>query len=195
MIALVQDMFVRTLTDPKAAALRLRGLNLPGEARWIGFAIAVILSVLLQQAVFIIAPLPSGSVWSAIVQDPVSTGLTQALFILAAAWAMAVVAGWFGGKARFADTLLAMAWIEFVLLLVEVAQIVILMALPVLSVPLFLISVFLFFWLLTHFTAALNGFAHLGKVFAGVFVTLALGLIVIIFVMSIFGLIAMPVTA
>jgi hypothetical protein len=195
MMGLVQDLLVRTLTEPRAAAVKLIGMNLPGEARWMAFVITVILTVLVTQSVLLISPLPPGSPWAAMMRDPVSSALTQGVFVLGAAWAMAAVAGWFGGRARFADTLLAVSWIEFVLLVVEVVQILVLFALPFLSLPLAILTVVLFFWLLTQFTASLNGFVSLPKVFAGVLATMVVGGFLAIFVLGLFGLVTPPVPA
>ena len=68
------------------------------------------------------------------------------------------------------DTILTVVYIlvavaMVVLILLQLAQVVVLLALPVLSLPIGLASVFAFFYLLTHFTAALNGFTSLIKTF------------------------------
>jgi hypothetical protein len=108
------------------------------------------------------------------VDDAAMQGLFNRPFILALSQFGLMILGatlmWrvgqmFGGKGNFAQSLSLVAWLEVVLILLQLAQVVVLLALPVLSLPIGLVSVFAFFYLLTHFTAALNGFTSLIKTF------------------------------
>ncbi len=195
MIALLRDLIVQTLTNPRYG---LRGVltQVPDlTARWMAAGLVIVLSAILTEVLFMIDPIPAGSPFEAMLTDPVRNVMTQAMFLILAAWAMSGVGRWFGGVATFGDSLLALTWIEFVLLVLQAAEAVIVLALPFLGLPLAALTVALFFWLLTHFTAALNGFASMPKTFAGVMGTTVIGGMIAVFVLSLIGFIVPPVPA
>ena len=132
------------------------------------------------------------------VDDEAMQGLFNRPFILALSQFGLMILGaalmWrvgqmFGGKGSFAQSLSLVAWLEVVLILLQLAQVVVLLALPVLSLPIGLASVFAFFYLLTHFTAALNGFTSLTKTFFAIlgtsFAVLFLASIALMFILPV----------
>jgi len=92
----------------------------------------------------------------------------------------------FGGKGSFAQSLALVAWLEVVLILLQVAALVVQLALPLFALPVGLASVFAFFYLLTHFTAALNGFVSLTKTFFAILGTAIAVLLLATFVLMFF---------
>jgi hypothetical protein len=193
MIAVLRDLIVQTLTNPRYALRGVLQLVSDRQARWLAAGLVVILSVILTELLFLVDPIPAGSPFEAMLIDPTRNVITQAVFLVLAAWAMSGVGRWFGGVATFGDSLLAVTWIEFVLLVLQVAQAVIVLALPFLGLPLAALTIALFFWLLTHFTAGLNGFTSMPKTFAGVMGTTVIGGMIAVFVLSLTGLVAPPV--
>ena len=192
MIAVLRSLVLQTFTDPRYALRKVLSLVPPHQPRWIAAATVIILTVLLTQVITIIAPPPPGSPWDAMMGDPVSNTVTQLVFLLAAAWGMSGFARRFGGVASFDDALIAVTWIEFLLLILQVAQLVVILALPFLAVPLAAMTLGLFFWLLTHFTAALNGFTSMAKTFAGVLAATVIGGVLAIVALSLAGIATMP---
>ena len=176
MIAVLRSLVLQTVTDPRYALRRVLSLVPPYQPRWIAAATVIILTVLLTQVITIIAPAPPGSPWEAMMGDPVRNTVTQVVFLLAAAWGMSGFARSFGGVAVFDDALIAVT-----------------LALPFLGLPLAVLTLGLFFWLLTHFTAALNGFSSMAKTFVGVLGATVIGGILTIVVLGLTGIAAVPV--
>jgi hypothetical protein len=195
MIAVLRNLIFQTLTSPRHALRGVLNLVSGRQARWLAAGLVIILSVILTDVVFLIDPVPAGSPFEAMMSDPLRNTVMQGVFLIAAAWGMSGVARWFGGVATFEDSLIAVTWIEFVLLVLQAAQLVLVLLLPFLGLPLAAMTVALFFWLLTHFTAGLNGFASMPKTFAGVMVTTVIGGIITIFLLSLTGLVTPPVPA
>ncbi len=192
MIAVLRSLVLQTITDPRYALRKVLSLVPPHQPRWIAAATVIILTVLLTQVITIIAPPPPGSPWDAMMGDPVSNTVTQLVFLLAAAWGMSGFARRFGGVASFDDALIAVTWIEFLLLILQVAQLVVILALPFLAVPIVVLTLGLFFWLLTHFTAALNGFTSMPKTFAGVLGATLVGGVLAVVALSLAGIATVP---
>jgi hypothetical protein len=194
MIALLRSLVLQTFTDPRYALRKILSLVPPQLPRWTAAATVIILTVLLTQVLTIIAPPPPGSPWDAMMGNPISNTLTQAVFLIGASWGMSGLARGFGGVATFDDALLAVTWIEFMLLILQVAQLVVILALPFLAAPVVILTLGLFFWLLTHFTAALNGFTSMAKTFAGVLAATIIGGLLAVVALGLTGIAGVPGT-
>jgi len=186
--ALVWQALLTTLRDPRQGARQVLSLAPPMEARWLAAGIVIVLSLLLSRILLMLTPAGPASPFEAMLTNPVAAAVTQALLILGLAFGMSAVAARFGGRARFADGLLLAAWLEFVLLAVQVALIAVILVVPVLSFVAGAVSVVLFFWYLTVFTAEANGFRSTGKTFAGVIVGLVAGVFLMALVLTVLGL-------
>lgn len=170
-LASVSDLLRVTLTDPAEAVRRLVGLGLPMQARLIAFALVVVLSVLLTQILILVMPMGAGAPWGGLMHNPLGAAAVQAGTVLMFTTGISVVGGWFGGRARFDDALLLMVWLEFVLFVFQLVQVVLSLILPPVALIFGFLSVIVFFWLLVSFTAVLNGFGNRVKVLAGVLAT------------------------
>lgn len=179
-----------TLRDPQGTARRLMAMDLPVEARWMALAIVVLGSVLLTQVVVFLLP-EAGGFWDGVMRAPLRATVVQGAMLAFLALGMARIGGLFGGRGSFADALLLVAWLEFVLILVQVVQLVAMLVLPFVSVLIGIAGAVLFFWLLTNFTAALHGFRSLLKVFAGILGSFFVAAFVLVFLMGLLG-IAVP---
>lgn len=190
-----QNLLVETLRDPQRAAGRLIGLNPAFEVRVMAFVLIVVLSALLAWITQILMPVPAG-------QGGGPLGLFHALPLhLAAlqfgamatiALALAFVGQRFGGKGSFADALLLTVWLEAVMLMVQVLQIILSGLFPLFGLLVGFASFALFFWLLTNFAARLHGFTSLPKVFFGVLVTMFAVSIVLAMLLPLFGVALIP---
>lgn len=166
--AALRSMVGLTLTDPEAAARSLIALRLPDQARWLALALVSVLTVLVMRLTLMVTPPVPLSPFGGVMYHPVSGFLIQAVTILLLALAMARVGSWFGGGGRFADALVLSVWLEFLMVLVGGAQLVLLLTAPALTLVLAIAAVGLFVWTLVRFTAALHGFTNLWAVFAGI---------------------------
>ena len=180
--ATVSAMTRLTLSRPREAADRLLGMKVPDDARWLGFVIVVVLSVILSQASFTLMgeDAYSGSL--------VGIAVMQSTILLATVVAVQGVGRLFGGRGTFPDTLLLMAWLQFVMLVFQGLQIVSLLLVPPLFGLIAVLSLVVFLWLLTNFIMSLHGFASALKVVIGIiFTVFAMSFIFAIF-LAIFGI-------
>ena len=154
-----------TLVNPAGAARYVMDLGLSAGQGLMALALTAVLATLLTALMqAFIGPVDDAAM-QGLFNRPFILALSQFGLMILGATLMWRVGQMFGGKGNFAQSLSLVAWLEVVLILLQLAQVVVLLALPVLSLPIGLVSVFAFFYLLTHFTAALNGFTSLIKTF------------------------------
>jgi len=176
-----------TLRDARAGARAILALDLPMQARWMALVLVAVLSVLLTQIGLAVFPLPAATAWEAWMQDAVFAVPLQLAFIAALAAGIALVGRRLGGHATLADAVILVAWLEFVMLLLQVAQLVAVFVLPFLALVIGLGSVVVFFWLLTAFTAEANGFDRLSLVFFGILGTMLIVALALVVLASLVG--------
>jgi len=170
-----------TLTDPKSAAARIMAIPLPMSARWQALLLVVVLSVLFGQISVMLmvgAGLPS----------PLQAGIVQGGALLIMVFAAHVVGRMMGGRGQFEEALILVAWLQAVMVALQVAQVVALLVVPALSSLIGVLGMALFLWLLTNFVSVLHGFASLGKVFGGILLTLFGIAMVLAIVMQMLGI-------
>lgn len=162
-VAAVSALVRLTLTRPREAAVHLLGLGVPDDARWLGFVIVVVLSVLLGQASVLLMEdgegMGGGLLFMAMFQTSILLGLVVAVQGVGRA---------LGGRGNFPDTLLLLAWLQFVMLVVQFVQIVALVVIPPMFGVVTLLALVIFMWVLTNFVLVLHGFASALKVFVGI---------------------------
>lgn len=166
----IWPLILRTLREPRAVAAWLLGLNLPLQARLLGLGVVMALSAALgtlgEMLFAFVTKLDIGRPTS-----PVPMAFVQGALVIYGAAAMSFVGQRMGGRGGFADALLLLVWMEFVLVAAQVAQVVVMVFFPVTAVIVSAAILGLMFYLLVQFTAALHGFTNLGKVTMGVLAT------------------------
>ena len=154
-----------TLVNPASAARYVMGLGLDAGQGLMALGLTAVCATLLTAMM---------QAFMGPIDDPAMQEMFNRPFILAisqfglmalGAFLMWRVGRVFGGNGSFAQSLALVAWLEVVLILLQVAEVVVLLVLPILALPVGFASVFAFFYLLTNFTAALNGFTSLTKTF------------------------------
>jgi hypothetical protein len=173
-----------TLADPAGAARQVMALRLTTAEGLMAVALTAALATLLTSLMqAFLGPVPDPDV-QRLFSRPFVLAFSQFSVMLAGAFLMWRVGKVFGGTGTFAQGLSLVAWLEVVLILLQLAEVAVLLILPVLAMPIGLASVFAFFYLLTHFTAALNGSTSLTKTFFGI-----LGTVIVVLLVTSFALI------
>ncbi|MEI4470640.1 YIP1 family protein [Frigidibacter sp. MR17.24] len=153
-----------SVAEPRRAARFLIGTGLPMPVRWLALVTVVVCSVVLAQAtMMILGAIPADG--AAPLGAAVSTAIVQAGVMLVISAGIAQVGRAAGGRGGFADALLLVVWAEVTLLLLQVAQLVAGLAVPLLADLLLVAGMVIFFWQLTQFTMELHGFTSAVKVF------------------------------
>lgn len=165
--AKIGDMVVMTLRDPGTALRVLQGLDLPMSVRWMALALAVTLSTLLSTLSLLIFPIPAGDPMGGLFSVPLMLAGVQFASITLAAFCMAFVGRLFGGRGDFPDALLAIAWIEMILVGLQAMQLLLMLILPGAANVMFFVASGLFLYLVVAVTKALHGFTSTPKVVVG----------------------------
>ena len=177
-----------TLKDPRQGARVVLGWPFSVGELWLVLVLTAIVSALLAE--FLVAQTPEGvdPVLTAMMASPVWFAAIQ-FFGLAVLTAMVFGIGrQFGGTGGFAGALALIGWLQSILIVLQVAQIAALLVMPPLALIISLISLVLFLWLLTSFTAELHGFRSLGRTFVGLIgVFLGVTVILSVILVLVFG--------
>lgn len=181
--AFLRAMLRETLSDPQAAARKLMDMNPPMEARWLGLAVVVVLSVLLGQA----SVLMMATEDTAFVMGGGASAIVQGAALLMVVYSAHMVGRLFGGAGSFADAVLLVSWLQFMMVVLQVIQVAALFLVPPLSGMIGIIAITLFLWVLTNFVAVLHGFQSLGKVFGMILVTFMAIAFVVAFLLALLG--------
>lgn len=176
-LASVQSLVGQTLRDPRSAAARLLGMGVPDDGRWLGFVIVIVLSVIVGQISILL--MGDGAMGGGLL----FMAMFQASILLGMVVAVQGVGRVLGGKGDFPDTLLLVAWLQFVMLVFQMAQIVALVIVPPVFGLLTLLALGWFMWMLTNFIMVLHGFTSALKVAVGIifcFFAMAVGLAILL---------------
>lgn len=167
-----------TVIDARAAAQRVIALRLSLGTAVLALLLTSVLAAVLAALTFQAAGMDSDPAMSALFGSPFGLALIQIAVQATAAVLIFVVGRLFGGRGQLSDAVALMAWLEAVLLIAQVVQLLLIGLVPVLAEVLGLAAMGLFLWLLTVFTAELHGFRALGRVFLGIILTaLAVGML------------------
>jgi Yip1 domain len=157
-------LITTSLFQPQLAARQLMDWNPPLAQRWQAMILLSVLSTLMAAVTTLLAG-PDSPLSADSLGGPFAITLVEFGINLLAVLLVTGIGQLAGGQGRFDDALLLMAWVQFMLLAWQVAQIIALVVAPPLFLPLLLVGVVLMFWLLTHFITALHGFASPWQVF------------------------------
>lgn len=185
LISLVGD----TIRAPREGARRILALGLPMSARWSALALMAVLSALLTHFSFGLMSADHKAEMALVMASPVRTAVLQGLLLLI----MVHSVHWFGrlrgGKGTFADALMLVVWLQFILLCLQVTQIIAQVLVPPVGDILGIVGLVLFFWLLTHFVAELHGFTSLRMVFVSIVLTmLGVGIVIGLVLLNLMGM-------
>ncbi|EKD59475.1 MAG: hypothetical protein ACD_54C01327G0002 [uncultured bacterium] len=154
-----------TLRDPRGAARIIIGMRLPGSVGWAAMTLMVVASALLSSVSAMIFPMDLPPELTAMFSSPFRLAEAQAIVLGVGLMLIHGVGRMFGGTGRFSDALLLMAWMEALLILLQVLQMVAMLLLPPLASMLGFLGIAVFVWLLVNFVGELHGFGSLLKVF------------------------------
>lgn len=157
-----------TVQNPRAAARGLMAMGLPDTARWLLFGVVATASAVLTHVGLNLLPPDESQFMADAMASPVRTAFFQGGLLLIAGFAITAIGRWQGGKGSFGDALLLISWLQFVLLCLQVVQIVALLVLPPVAEIIGVLGLGLSFWLLTQFIVELHGFASSWRVLFGI---------------------------
>jgi hypothetical protein len=194
MIATLYQAARLTLNDPRAGARWVLAQGLPNATLVQILLLTGVLGGLISAMAGLVLgpPQPGAGEESAlltlVLERPLLMAVFQTIVQFAVAWSAFAVGRLFGGKGTLAQALALVAWVEVLLLAVQALQLVLMVALPPLSVLLSPVALILFFWLMTAFVGELHGFTSSFGIFVGIILTgLAMAVLAALALAVIFG--------
>lgn len=180
----------RSVKNPREGATEVLSLGIPREALWPALALVVVLSILLANVTGLLLAGDAG----AMPVGPAATGFIQLALLVVMVFAVFWIGRAMGGSGSFEETILIVAWLQFIMICLQVVQAgILLLSTPVAEV-FGLLGILLFLWLLTNFVAVLHGFSSLFQVFVMILVSafgIAFGLSIILTLIGV----TMPIVA
>jgi hypothetical protein len=157
-----------TVADPRGAARQVIGMDLPLQAAMTAVVLMAVGSTILAHVSFALLTPAMRAGLEGMMANPIGTALVQVIAAIAGVFAVYRLGRWRGGRGTLAQTAALLAWLQFVLLLVQVLQIAAEVVLPPFALILGYAGVALFFWLLVHFVMELHGFRSATATFFGI---------------------------
>lgn len=165
--AFATDLARDTLRTPRPGVRRLLSLGVPMEARWLGVLLVSVLAAIVTRVSLLLLPPEGEPGFLALIADPVVGVPAQALSLVVVAAAITGIGRLFGGQGSFADALLVVVWIEFLMTAAQVAELAVLLVLPPVGALLAIAVLGFFLWLVVNAVAELHGFGNLVMVLLG----------------------------
>lgn len=157
-----------SVQSPRTAARQILAMAISDTARWLLFLLVISASAVLTHIGFDLLPQNDRAFMETAMSSPLRTAILQAGFLLVAVVAVHRVGRWQGGTGSFADSLLLVGWLQFILLCLQITQIIALLILPPVAEIIGVLGLGLSFWLLTQFVLELHGFQSAWKVFLSI---------------------------
>ncbi|WP_132542880.1 Yip1 family protein [Rhodovulum euryhalinum] len=184
LLALARD----TIRDPRDGARRVLAFGLPEGVLWQALVAVVAISVLLTQAGEYLVPTPVDPLLPVFMANPMLTAVVQGGLLVVTVYAIHIIGRRFGGRGSFAGALALTVWLQVIMLMLQVVQTVFLIVLTPLAGLVSMFGIGLFFWLLSHFVAALHGFPSALKTFVAIIGTMFAMVFGMSLVMSLLGI-------
>ncbi len=163
---------VDSIRAPRDAARWVMSVDMPRGARWEALLLIVVISVILGQIGTFIVITEADLLMGPLLANPVMAGIIQMSMLVLMVFAIFWIGRAMGGTGGFGDTILLVAWLQFIMACIQVAQTASLLFFPPVASLFGVVGFVLFFWLLTNFIAELHGFSSLAQVFLMVLVSL-----------------------
>lgn len=148
-----------TVQKPREGARMVMQADVPTGARWVALALTAVLSALLAHISFSLLPADELATVPESALSPIVTAVIQAVIMVLSVVLIHWVGKLFKGTGSFDDGLILLVWLQFIVLFLQVLQILVQIAFPsVFSNVIGILSLVLFLWLLINFIAELHGF-------------------------------------
>lgn len=161
-----------TLQQPKVGARALLQMGLPANVGWMALVLMAVVSAVVSALSFAMsAPGEDQALDQALMllfRNPIQLAFYQGVALLIGIMLIYGVGRMFGGRGSLNQAVLLIAWLEFIMLLLQLAQFVILPISTPMAAAIGMFGFVLFLWLLTNFIAVLHGFESNVAVFMAI---------------------------
>ncbi len=179
---------VETVQDARRGARMVMAIQLERRQRWELLLLIAVLSAFMAGLSLLIGGGSGFIVGGSAMLNPLTLGVAQYFLLLAMVFAIHIVGKRFGGKGGLDEAILLVTWLQFVLICLQVVQIVAMVFLPPLAFLIGVAGIGLFFWLLTAFVAELHGFSSTVGVFVSILIVMVLFTTMFRFLLGVLGI-------
>ena len=180
---------ILTVRDPKAGLGSVMAYRLGNRELAEAAALVSILGAIIAALMLAFTPADSDDVMLTPARSPMVLALFQIATIFVSAYLLYFVGRLFGGDGTFGACLTASIWLQVILLLVQILQLVLMFIIPFLATLAYLAAILLVVYLSVSFVKEVHGFRSLFAVSAGVIGTMFVLAMVIAFLMAMFGIV------
>ena len=179
-------MALQTVPEPRKVARDLFNLGLSRETLWTALLLMVILATGISVVADIIFPIDA-RLMGPVLSSPIILGVVEGAFMFGLTMAIYVIGRLMGGQGSLENAIMTVVWMEFVFLGLQVLTVILTLIAPAMAALLIFASVFIFFWVLTHFTVENHGFQSAGLVFTSILVFMVLAVFALSFILVLLG--------
>jgi len=179
---------IMTLRSPRAGARQIMQLDISRRQGW-----EILLLIAILSAGFAYISVALSSARANLGPDfpapmaPIALAFAQLTVMAIMVFTIYYVGRAAGGSGTLDQTLLLVSWMQFILICLQVVQIVATVVFPLLAVLIGIAGLVVLFLLLTVFVAELHGFRSMTGVFLSVLVVMVVVATVLRFVFGLFG--------
>ncbi|MFV0492707.1 MAG: YIP1 family protein [Pseudorhodobacter sp.] len=183
----IMGLVQETVITPRLAARRIMAMGLGADFAWMALFLMAVGSAFLTHLSFALSPAPMQEMLGGLMASPIRTAIVQGMVMVVSVFLvhrMGLIHS--TRKASFAEAILLVTWLQFVLLCAQLLQIVALLILPPLSDVIGLAGLVVFFWVLANFVTELHGYRSVFLSFLAVFALLVLMGVLLAILLTIF---------
>lgn len=156
-------LMVETITAPQRAARALQKLQPQSQAIWLALCLATVLSVLVAALSQLIVPLPPELAEQAVKISPFAFAILSMAGLLMVAFTVHWTGVSLGGQGSLEDCIAAIVWLQFLLVFLNLAEILLALASPVLGGASALATMAIILWALVNFVDVVHDFSSRAK--------------------------------
>ncbi|MCK0170289.1 YIP1 family protein [Aliiroseovarius sp. S1123] len=179
-------MALQTVPEPRKVARDLFDLGLSRETLWTALLLMVVLATGLSVIADVLFPIDA-QLMGPVLSNPILLGVVEGAFMFALSTAIYVIGRLMGGQGSLENAIMTVVWMEFIFLGLQVLTVILSLIAPAMAALLMFASVFLFFWVLSHFTAENHGFQSIGLVFTSILIFMVLAVFALSFILVLLG--------
>lgn len=163
-----------TVQFPRQGARAVIDMGLPATIGWMALGLMAVVSAALAALMFAAFPTvpvdasPQILAMEQILANPLQLAVAQGIILIIGALLIYRIGRIFGGAGQLADTVVLLAWLEFILLMLQILQTAAMVVSPPMSQAIGLLGFVIFLWLLSNFVAELHGFSSVLTTFMGI---------------------------
>lgn len=180
---------IATIREPREMVHTLAGSTLPRQERWLLLILLVLLTTILSEISYL-ATAPADATTPPLLpflNHPLLLAGIQVFFLMLLVVMIDVVGQRMAKGSHLDHTILAVAWLEFVMLCIQVLQVLVMVLIAPFGVLIGLASIVLFFWLLSVFIEEIYDYQSTWAVFFSVLGGLVVFAVVTSLILASFG--------